>query len=42
MRTGELCVAGVGIMFAVLCVQMHRRDQRVREVRALVPATTEP
>lgn len=30
-----------GIMFAVLCTQLHRRDQRVAEVRGLLPATTE-
>ena len=29
-----------GIMFGVLCVQLHRRDQRVAEVRGLLPATT--
>lgn len=39
---GAMLTIFSGIMFAVLCVQMHRRDQRVREVRALVPATTEP
>lgn len=26
-----------GIMFALLCMQLHRRDQRVAEVRALEP-----
>ncbi|MGQ0831239.1 MAG: hypothetical protein ACT4OV_06130 [Microthrixaceae bacterium] len=35
-----LCLSS-GIMFAVLCVQLHRRDQRVAEVRGLLPATTE-
>lgn len=34
-----LCLSS-GIMFAVLCTQLHRRDQRVAEVRGLVPATT--
>ncbi len=35
-----LCLSS-GIMFAVLCVQLHRRDRRVAQVRALVPATAE-
>lgn len=35
-----LCLSS-GIMFAVLCTQLHRRDQRVAEVRGLLPATTE-
>lgn len=39
---GAMLTIFSGIVFAVLCVQLHRRDQRVREVRALVPATTEP
>lgn len=30
-----------GIMFGVLCSMLHRRDQRVAEVRGLVPATVE-
>lgn len=34
-----LCLSS-GIMFAVLCMQLHRRDQRVAEVRGLLPATT--
>lgn len=35
-----LCVSS-GIMFAALCVQLHRRDERVAQVRALVPTTAE-
>jgi len=35
-----LCLSS-GIMFAVLCMQLHRRDQRVAEVRGLLPATTD-
>lgn len=38
---GAMLTIFSGIMFAVLCVQLHRRDQRVAEVRGLVPATTE-
>lgn len=34
---GAMLTLSSGIMFAVLCVQLHRRDQRVAEVRALVP-----
>ena len=30
-----------GIMFGVLCSMLHRRDERVAEARALVPATVE-
>jgi hypothetical protein len=39
---GAMLTIFSGIMFGVLCVQLHRRDQRVAQVRALVPATTEP
>jgi hypothetical protein len=38
---GAMLTVFSGIMFAVLCTQLHRRDQRVAEVRSLVPATTE-
>lgn len=38
---GAMLTIFSGIMFAVLCVQLHRRDQRVAEVRALVPTTAE-
>lgn len=38
---GAMLTIVSGIMFAVLCTQLHRRDQRVAEVRSLVPATTE-
>ena len=31
-----------GIMFGVLCSMLHRRDQRVAEVRSLVPTAVEP
>lgn len=34
-----LCLSS-GIMFAALCVQLHRRDQRVAQARALVPTTS--
>lgn len=34
---GAMLTLFSGIMFGVLCVQLHRRDQRVAEVRALVP-----
>jgi hypothetical protein len=37
---GAMLTIFSGIMFAVLCNQLHRRDQRVAEVRGLVPATT--
>lgn len=37
---GAMLTLFSGIMFAVLCTQLHRRDQRVAEVRGLVPATT--
>ncbi len=37
---GAMLTIFSGIMFGVLCVQLHRRDQRVAEVRGLVPATT--
>ena len=37
---GAMLTIFSGIMFAVLCTQLHRRDQRVAEVRGLVPATT--
>jgi hypothetical protein len=30
-----------GIMFAILCSTLHRRDQRVAEVRGMLPAGTE-
>jgi len=30
-----------GIMFAVMCGALHRRDQRVAEARGLVPVTTQ-
>ncbi len=36
-----LCLSS-GIMFAVLCTQLHRRDKLVAEARALVPTTAEP
>jgi hypothetical protein len=39
---GAMLTIFSGIMFGVLCVQLHRRDQRVAQVRALLPATTEP
>jgi len=38
---GAMLTVFSGIMFAVLCVQLHRRDERVAAVRSLVPATTE-
>jgi hypothetical protein len=38
---GAMLTIVSGIMFAVLCTQLHRRDQRVAEVRSLLPATTE-
>jgi hypothetical protein len=38
---GAMLTVFSGIMFAVLCTQLHRRDQRVAEARSLVPATTE-
>jgi hypothetical protein len=37
---GAMLTIFSGIMFGVLCVQLHRRDQRVAEVRGLLPATT--
>ena len=39
---GAMLTIFSGIMFGVLCLQLHRRDQRVAQVRALLPATTEP
>ena len=38
---GAMLTLSSGIMFAVLCTQLHRRDQRVAQVRSLVAATTE-
>lgn len=38
---GAMLTLFSGILFAVFCVQLHKRDQRVAEVRALVPASTE-
>ncbi|MEX2294508.1 MAG: hypothetical protein WD691_12025 [Acidimicrobiales bacterium] len=38
---GAMLTISSGIMFAALCVQLHKRDQRVAQVRALVPATAE-
>lgn len=38
---GAMLTLSSGIMFAVLCTQLHRRDQRVAAVRSMVPATTE-
>ena len=38
---GAMLTLFAGIVFAVLCVQLHRRDERVAEVRGLRPATTE-
>lgn len=38
---GAMLTVFSGIMFAVLCTQLHRRDQRVAAARSLVPATTE-
>lgn len=38
---GAMLTVFSGIMFAVLCSELHRRDKRVAEVRSLVPATTE-
>lgn len=38
---GSMLCLSSGIMFAVLCTQLHRRDQRVAQARSLVPATTE-
>jgi hypothetical protein len=35
---GAMLTLFSGIMFAVLATQLHRRDQRVAEVRALTPA----
>lgn len=37
---GAMLALSSGIMFAVLCTQLHRRDKLVAEARALVPATT--
>lgn len=37
---GAMLTIFSGIMFGVLCLQLHRRDQRVAEVRSLVPVTT--
>ncbi|MFP5256149.1 MAG: hypothetical protein ACLGI8_09905 [Acidimicrobiia bacterium] len=34
---GAMLTIFSGIIFALLCVQLHRRDQRVAEVRALEP-----
>lgn len=34
---GAMVTIFSGIVFALLCVQLHRRDQRVAEVRALEP-----
>lgn len=34
---GAMVTIFSGIIFALLCVQLHRRDQRVAEVRALEP-----
>jgi len=34
---GAALTIASGIVFALLCVQLHRRDQRVAEVRALEP-----
>lgn len=34
---GAMLTIFSGIVFALLCVQLHRRDQRVAEVRALEP-----
>ena len=39
---GAMLTIFSGIVFGVLCLQLHRRDQRVAQVRALLPATTEP
>jgi hypothetical protein len=36
---GAMLTVFSGIMFAVLCMQLHRRDERVAAARALVPAT---
>jgi hypothetical protein len=38
---GAMLTVFSGIMFAVLCTQLHRRDQRVAEALSLLPATTE-
>lgn len=38
---GAMLSLSSGIMFAVLCTQLHRRDQRVAQARSLLPATTE-
>jgi hypothetical protein len=38
---GAMLTVFSGIMFGVLCTQLHRRDQRVAEVRSMLPATTE-
>jgi len=35
---GAMLTIFAGIMFGLLCVQLHRRDQRVVELRALAPA----
>ncbi|MGQ0433598.1 MAG: hypothetical protein ACT452_14455 [Microthrixaceae bacterium] len=37
---GAMLTISSGIMFAVLCVQLHRRDERVAAARSMVPATT--
>jgi hypothetical protein len=36
---GAMLTIFSGIVFWVLCVQLHRRDQRVAQVRGLAPAT---
>lgn len=38
---GAMLTLFAGIMFGALCIELHRRDQRVAEVRGLLPATTE-
>lgn len=36
---GAMLTIFSGIIFGLLCLQLHRRDQRVAEVRALAPAS---
>lgn len=38
---GAMLTIFAGIVFGALCIELHRRDQRVAEVRGLLPATTE-
>ncbi len=38
---GAMLTISSGIMFAIFCTTLHRRDQRVAEVRGMLPAATE-